>query len=432
MAGTRLTRLAFAEPGSSFNDEILVVVFLRGGWDALNVVVPLDGADRGYYESARPELNVPASGADAAIRLDGNHALHPSASQWLRPLYQDGKLAVVLATGLTEPNRSHFDAQEYMDRGTPGDRHTANGWLARHLASAQNLPAEIVMPALSVGSTQATSLLGNRETVNLNDPDGFNLEIGPSYWRDAQRRALRTFYEADSTWLHESGLQALDAMDLIELNAAGGYTPANGAVYPNGSFGDGLQVVAQLAKLDLGLRVAALDIGGWDTHNGQGDGAGGYFAGRLEELAQGMAALYTDFDGGGSANYARRFTMVVMSEFGRRLYENNDGGTDHGHGNLMFVLSGNAIGGVHGHWPGLAPSQLFDSADLEVTTDFRRVLSEILVRRMGNNQLGYVFPGYSGYSPLGVVDGVDLPTEGLLLTDSFEAGEPNLWSAVID
>jgi uncharacterized protein (DUF1501 family) len=375
---------------------------------------------------------VPVSGADAAIQLDGNHALHPSASQWLRPLYQDGKLAVVLATGLTEPNRSHFDAQEYMDRGTPGDRHTATGWLARHLASAQNLPAEIVMPALSVGSTQATSLLGNRETVNLNDPDGFNLEIGPSYWRDAQRRALRTFYEADSTWLHESGLQALDAMDLIELNAAGGYTPANGAVYPNSSFGDGLQVVAQLAKLDLGLRVAALDIGGWDTHNGQGDGAGGYFGDRLEELAQGMAALYTDFDGAGSANYARRLTMVVMSEFGRRLYENNDGGTDHGHGNLMFVLSGNAVGGVHGQWPGLAPQQLFDSADLAVTTDFRRVLSEILVRRMGNNQLGYVFPGYSGYTPLGVVSGVDLPTEGLLLTDSFEAGQPNLWSAVID
>jgi hypothetical protein len=120
-----------------------------------------------------------------------------------------------------------------------------------------------------------------------------------------------------------------------------------------------------------------------------------------------------------------------MSEFGRRLDENDDGGTDHGHGNLMFVLSGNAIGGVHGQWPGLAPGQLFDSADLAVTTDFRRVLSEILVRRMGNNQLGYVFPGYEGYAPLGVVSGVDLRTDGLLI-DSFEAGQPNLWSAVID
>jgi uncharacterized protein (DUF1501 family) len=287
------------------------------------------------------------------------------------------------------------------------------------------------MPSLSVGSTQSTSLLGDRDAINLNDADGFNLNIGPYGWREAQRRALRTFYTGDSTWLHESGLQALDAMDLIELNASGGYVPANGADYPNGSFGDGLQVVAQLTKLDLGLRVAALDIGGWDTHNGQGDGSGGFFGDHIGDLAQGMAALYTDFDGTGGNNYTQRLTMVVMSEFGRRLYENDDGGTDHGHGNVMFVLSGNAIGGVHGPWPGLAPDQLFDSADLDVTTDFRRVLSEILIRRMGNNQLGYVFPGYSGYSPLGVVNGVDLPSDGLLI-DSFETGESNLWSATID
>jgi uncharacterized protein (DUF1501 family) len=431
MAGTRLTRLAFAEPGSLFNNEILVLVFLRGGMDGLNVVVPVSGADRGYYEAARPELKVPVSGDNSAVTLAGNAALHPAAAQWLHPLYQDGKLAVVQATGLTEANRSHFDAQEFMDRGTPGDRHTTTGWLARHLASAQNLPPEIVMPSLSVGSTQATSLLGDRDTINLNDTDSFNLDIGPWGWRDAQRRSLRTFYASDSTWLHGSGLQALDAMDLIELNAAGGYTPSNGADYPDDDFGDGLQVVAQLIKLDLGLRVAAIDLGGWDTHNGQGDGSGGFFAGLLGQLAQGMAALYTDLDGNGGNNYTNRFTMVVMSEFGRRLDENDDGGTDHGHGNLMFVLSGNAIGGVHGQWPGLAPGQLFDSADLAVTTDFRRVLSEILVRRMGNNQLGYVFPGYEGYAPLGVVSGVDLRTDGLLI-DSFEAGQPNLWSAVID
>jgi uncharacterized protein (DUF1501 family) len=432
MAGSRLTRLAFAEPGGGFNNELLVVVFLRGGMDGLNVVVPLSGSDRGHYEAARPELKVPASGPGSAVWLSGNHGLHPAAAQWLHPLYQDGKLAVVLATGLDEANRSHFDAQEFMDRGTPGNRHTASGWLARHLASAQNLPPEIVMPSLSVGNTQATSLLGASDSINLDDPDGFNLEIGPWGWRDAQRRALRTFYSADSTWLHESGSQALDAMDIIELNATGNYSPANGAVYPNGSFGDGLQVVAQMTKLDLGLRVAALDIGGWDTHNGQGDGSGGFFASILGELAQGMAALYTDLDGSGGGNYTNRLTMVVMSEFGRRLYENDDHGTDHGHGNVMFVLSGNAIGGVHGQWPGLAPHQLFDSADLAVTTDFRRVLAEILVRRMGNNQLGYVFPGYDGYQPLGIVDGADLPTEGMLLSDSFEAGEPNLWSAVID
>jgi uncharacterized protein (DUF1501 family) len=299
MAGTRFTGLAFAAPGGNFNDEILVHVFLRGGMDGLNVVMPMSGSDRGFYEAARPDLRVPTSGADGAVSLASGFGLHPSAAQWLHPLYQDGKLAVVVAAGLDEANRSHFDAQEYMDRGTPGNRTTSTGWLARHLASADNLPEEIVMPSLSVGSTQATSLLGDHDTINLSDPDGFNLDIGPWAWRDAQRRSLRTFYSSDSTWLHTSGLQALDAMDLIELNASGSYTPGNGAVYPSNSFGDALQVVAQMVKLDLGLRVAALDLGGWDTHNGQGDGSGGYFAGLLETLAQGMAALYTDFDGTG-------------------------------------------------------------------------------------------------------------------------------------
>lgn len=435
MAGTRFTKLAFGASGGSFNDEILVVVFLRGGMDGLNVVMPLSGVDRGYYEAARPDLKVPKTGIDAALPLGGNFGLHPSAAQWLQPLHQDGKLAVVLAAGLDEANRSHFDAQEYMDRGTPGDRTTSTGWLARHLASAGNLPDEIVMPSLSVGSTQATSFLGDNDTINLSDPDSFNLEVGPWGWRDAQRRALRAFYSSDGTWLHTSGLQALDAMDLVELNTSGSYTPANGADYPSNSFGDALQVVAQMVKLDLGLRVAALDLGGWDTHNGQGDGSGGYFADLLGTLAQGMAAIYTDLDGAGAANYSQRLTMVVQSEFGRRLYQNADRGTDHGHGNVMFVLSGNAIGGVHGPWPGLAPGQLFDSADLAVTTDFRQVLSEILIRRMGNNHLGFVFPGYTGYSPLGVVSGVDVPpdysaTAAGVFADGFEGGGTGMWSLV--
>jgi uncharacterized protein (DUF1501 family) len=435
MAGTRFTGLAFAASGGNFNDEILVHVFLRGGMDGLNVVMPMSGSDRGFYEAARPDLRVPTSGADGAVSLASGFGLHPSAAQWLHPLYQDGKLAVVVAAGLDEANRSHFDAQEYMDRGTPGNRTTSTGWLARHLASADNLPEEIVMPSLSVGSTQATSLLGDHDTINLSDPDGFNLDIGPWAWRDAQRRSLRTFYSSDSTWLHTSGLQALDAMDLIELNASGSYTPGNGAVYPSNSFGDALQVVAQMVKLDLGLRVAALDLGGWDTHNGQGDGSGGYFAGLLETLAQGMAALYTDFDGTGASNYAQRLTLVVQSEFGRRLGQNADRGTDHGHGNVMFVLSGNAVGGVHGVWPGLAPGALFDSADLAVTTDFRRVLSEVLIRRMGNNHLGFVFPEYTGYAPLGVVSGTDVPpdysaTASGLFADGFENGGTGRWSNV--
>ena len=434
MAGARFTNLVFGAPGDANNEEILVVVFLRGGMDGLNVVMPIAGVDRGYYEAARPDLKVPASGAGSALALSSQFGLHPAAAP-LHSLYQGGKMAVVLAAGLDEANRSHFDAQEYIERGTPGDRTTATGWLARHFASAGNLPDEIVMPSLSVGNTQATSLFGNRDTINLTDPDSFNLQIGPWGWRDAQRLALRHLYTGDETWLHVSGLQALDAMDIIELNTSGSHTPANGAVYPSNSFGDSMQVVAQMVKLDLGLRVAAVDLGGWDTHNGQGDGSGGFFAGLLGTLAEGMAALYTDLDGVDAANYSQRLTVVAQSEFGRRLYQNDDDGTDHGHGNVMFVLSGNAVGGVHGSWPGLAPAQLFDNADLQVTTDFRRVLSEILIRRLGNNHLGYVFPGYTDYSPLGVVSGTDIPpdyTAGAdgIFADGFETGDAGGWSSV--
>ena len=434
MAGARFTNLVFGAPGGGDNQEILVVVFLRGGMDGLNVVMPIAGIDRSYYEAARPDLKVPASGTGAALSLNGQFGLHPAAAP-LHSLYQDGRLAVVLASGLDEANRSHFDAQEYIERGTPGDRTTATGWLARHFASAQNLPDEIVMPSLSVGNTQATSLFGERDNINLTDPDSFNLQIGPWGWRDAQRQTLRHLYTGDDSWLHLSGLQALDAMDIIELNTSGSYMPANGAVYPSNSFGDSMQVVAQMVKLDLGLRVAAVDLGGWDTHNGQGNGSGGFFAGLLGTLAEGMAALYTDLDGAGAANYSQRLTVVAQSEFGRRLYQNADDGTDHGHGNVMLVLSGNAVGGIHGNWPGLAPTQLFDNADVAVTTDFRRVLSEILIRRLGNNHLGFVFPGYTDYSPLGVVSGTDIPpdyTAGAdgIFTDGFETGGSGMWSTV--
>ncbi len=229
VASTRFTNLAFAAPGDP-NDELLVVVFLRGGMDGLNVVMPRNGTDRGYYEAARPDLKVPASGAGSALNLGGGFGIHPAAAP-LHSLYQDGKLAVVLAAGLDEANRSHFDAQEFMERGTPGDRTTSTGWLARHFASTQNLPDEIIMPSLSVGSTQVTSLLGDTDAVNLSDIDRFNINNGPWGWRDAQRLALRNFYSGDNTWLHTTGLQALDAMDTIELNTAGSYTPANGAVY---------------------------------------------------------------------------------------------------------------------------------------------------------------------------------------------------------
>ena len=438
-AGTNFNTLAFGDPGDP-NQEILISVFLRGGIDGLNVVFPIAGADRGFYEAARPNLQVPLVGTNSALTLNSQFGLHPAADSWpsgtdtppatLFDLYQDGKLSLVLAAGMHEDNRSHFDSMAFMELGTPGTLSTSTGWLTRHLQSADCLPPDITMPALSVGNLQQTSLQGSVEAVNMTSPDSFSLNVGPSQWRNAQRVALRNLFGA-SSWLHQAGTETLNAVDLIELNSDDDYTPANGAVYPSGTFGSHLQTIARMIKLNIGLRVATIDFGGWDTHNGQGDDGGGYFYNRFEELCRGLAALYTDLDGVGAENYTQRTTFTVMSEFGRRLRENADRGSDHGHGNIMMVLSGNATGGLHGAWPGLSNEELYQGADLEVTTDYRRVLSEILIRRLENRNLGEVFPGYTDYSPLGVVNGTDLPPVfgPDIFNDGFESGDLSGWSS---
>lgn len=426
LAGSRFNSLAFGAPG---DQDVLVVVFLRGGMDGLNLMPPTSGADRGRYEAARPSLQIPTNGQGAALPLIPGFGWNPAAAPLL-DLYQNGSLSIVQATGLGEATRSHFDSMEAMETGAPNGTHSVDGWLTRHLMSSMEIPDELVLPSLSMGSLQPTSLRGDRETVNINDTSTFSLNTGPWLWRSPQRAAVRSLYQADSSLVHVAGSQALDAVDIIELYAGGDYDPANGALYPNSGFGDHLQVIAQMIKLDLGLQVATLDIGGWDTHEGQNYP----FNSLLTDLAEGLLALYTDLDGNGSQNYTGKLTAVVMSEFGRRFTENADDGTDHGHGNLMMVMSGNAEGGVHGTWPGLAPGQLFEGVDLAVTTDYRQILSEILIRRLGNNRLGIVFPGYGGYRPLGIVSGTDLTPDykggpgSAIFSDGFESGDTSQWS----
>ncbi len=427
LAGSRFNSLAFADPGAG-PGEVLVVLFLRGGMDGLTLVPPIGGSDRGHYEGARPQLAVPASGPDAALPLAGDFGLHPQAAPLLE-LFQDGRLAIVQAAGMHEPNRSHFESMEFLELGTPGESGTPTGWLTRHLQSSECLPAEAVMPTLAMGDLQQTSLRGDYEAVNLASPGSFNLDSGPWLWRSPQRAALRSLCRGGDSLVHATGSQALDAVDVIELYVSGDYVPANGAVYPSTSFGDHLQMIAQMIKLEIGLSVATLDLGGWDTHAGQSY----WLPILLDELSRGLAALDADLDGAGASNHTQRLTVVVQSEFGRRFAENADDGTDHGHGNLMMVLGGNAVGGLHGVWPGLGPNQLFEGIDLEVTTDYRRVLSEVLIRRLGNNKLGLVFPGYTVYTPLGVVAGPDLVPDykggpgSEIFSDGFESGDLAAW-----
>ena len=420
--GARFNSLAFGAPGQG--DEHLIVISLRGGMDGLNFLVPRDGVDRGYYEAARPDLQIPsASLVDIGSAAFG---LHPSAAA-LQPVFQDQGLAIVQAVGLAEVNRSHFAATRIMELGTGVDG-GGNGWLTRHLATSSGIPVEALMPAVAVGYEMPYSLLGEYRTVNFGDPEGFNINYSHWNWRDKQKDALEQLYGAGDTWMHNSGAQAKIAMDIIEthLGDSVSYVPANGAVYPtNDSLGEHLRYTAQLIKLDLGLQVATIDFGGWDTHEGQEGGTTGYFAEQIGHLAQALAAFYMDLDDTAAGNPLQRTTVVVTSEFGRELRQNSDQGTEHGFGNVMMVLGGPVNGGLYGTFPGLHEDQLFDGTDVAATTDYRRVLAEILTKRLGTNDLSQVFPGYSGYSPMGLIQG---PTASIF-EDGFESGGLGAWSA---
>jgi uncharacterized protein (DUF1501 family) len=385
MTGARLTNLAFAKQGEQ--TDTLVVVFLRGGWDALNVVPPISGDDRGFYEKARPDIKI-----TDLLQLNDQFGLHPALNP-LYDLYQAGKMGVVHAVGLNHDTRSHFDAQEYIELGTPGSKSITSGWITRHL---QQTGASSILPVMATNGSP-TSLLNFVPTVNLNDPSDF------SQWGNdlvtSQQAALRQMYKGESI-LHRAGLRTLEALNIVSPLVEKEYQPANGAFYNDDELGQQLKTIAQMIKLDAGLKVAAVDFGGWDTHEYETDGNGGYIADLLNQLASGLANFYLDLDSG----YTDRLSVVVISEFGRRLVQNESQGTDHGHGSVMLALGGNVNGGqVYGAWPGLHNDQLYDHADLAITTDYRQILSELLSTRLGNSNIEAVFPGFSGnYNPLGL------------------------------
>ncbi|HZU87587.1 MAG TPA: DUF1501 domain-containing protein [Anaerolineaceae bacterium] len=394
LAGARLTRVAFTAAESPA--DLLVVVFLRGGWDALNVVTPLDGNDRAFYQQARPNIQIPAG---RLLPVDDQFGFHPALAA-LRELYQDSKLAIIHAAGLTENTRSHFDAMEYIELGTPGRKSTTSGWITRHLQSAP-YGIEGLLPVIAAGD-QPSSLLNYSAAVRMSTPEDF------SAWdyglEEPRRAALRRLYQGQSL-LHQVGQRTLDTLQVVAPLQNNDYQPANGATYSDNDLGRQLKTVARMVKLQAGLQVATVDFGGWDTHEYQNNENGeGYLQEMLGELSNELANFYLDLDGTGSQDYASRLSVIVLSEFGRRLAQNDSYGTDHGHGSVMLALGGGVNGGkVFGEWPGLSNEQLYDRADLAVTTDFRQVLGELLVKRLANPDLETVFPGFSaGYQPLGI------------------------------
>ncbi|PNY81344.1 DUF1501 domain-containing protein [Deinococcus koreensis] len=398
LSGARLGTLALAAPDAG-NGHALVVLFLRGGWDALNVLPPLDGPDRGIYEAARPGLKLPRSGERAALPLGDQFGLHPAMAP-LRELYQAGALGLVTATGLTGETRSHFDAMDFIERGSSGEvglGPLGDGWLARHLASAPGAAGgvDVLSPALSVGGSPAASLRG-QDALALQDAGDFRLDDSPEGRRWLEE-ALSGLYRGES-WLHRAGQHTLRDLRMIagaQLAAPKGY--------PDSELGHSLGTVAQILRAGLGVRVATVDFGGWDTHEYQGDGGQGHLAELLGELSTALHAFWADVSGAGLGG---RVTVIVQSEFGRRLTQNASGGTDHGHGGLSLLLGAGVKGGrIHGRWPGLAPGALYDGADLAVTTDYRQVLGEVLGGPAGNPHLDKVFPGFKAGPALGVVNG---------------------------
>jgi len=377
--------LRMAEAGTAAGRRTLVAIFQRGAVDGLNVVVP--HGEKLYYD-ARPTIAVPRPGAgdEAAIDLDGFFGLHP-AMEPLLPFYRNGLAAFVHAAGSPDATRSHFDAQDFMESGTPGVKTTADGFLSRAVAGrveGRTSP----LRAVSLTPTLPRILSGSAGAVTIPDLERFGVGKRGDPTGDASR-LLESLYDRADPPLRATARESFEAMRLVESARAAGGTTENGAEYPPGPFGAALRQIARLIRADVGLEVAFADVGGWDTHAGEG-GTTGQLSTRLRAYSAAIAAFARDL-----GPQLADVTLVTMSEFGRTVRENGNRGTDHGHANAMLVLGGGVRGGrVYGKWPGLDESHLFENRDVAVTTDFRDVFAEILARRLGVRDLDLVFPGY--------------------------------------
>src|ERR1700758_1880682 len=376
-----LTRAAWGAATSPGNKR-LVVIFQRGAADGLNIVVPY--AERAYY-AMRPSINIPRN---QVIDLDGFFGLHPSMASF-KPLWDQGHLAIVHAAGSPDTTRSHFDAQDYMESGTPGVKSTEDGWLNRTLRADKHADADSPFRAIALGSRLPRALTGSSPAVAIDNVNNFGVG-GNNKGAQPLSNTFEAMYASSvDSVLHGTGAETFDAVKMLKSADPNKYTPAPGANYPRGGLGQALKQVAQLVKADLGVEVAFTDVGGWDHHVNEGS-VQGQIANRLQELSQSMAAFWTDL-----GDLAESTVVVTMSEFGRTARENGNRGTDHGHANVMFVMGGPVKGGrVYGRWPGLAPEQLNEGRDLALTTDFRRVLGEAVYRHLGAKDLNAVFPGF--------------------------------------
>ncbi len=382
-----MPRLAFAPLYDAPRGDVLVTIFLRGGADALNMIVP--HGDDAYY-AARPRLAIPRpdtlSSDPKTTDLDGFFGLHPALAS-LAPIFNAGELVAVHATGSPHPTRSHFEAMDFMERGAPGNFDVATGWMGRHLATL-NTGNNSPIRAVGWGTAAQTALRGPVAPIALQSIADYHLG-GRVDIAEHLLASLHNLYTLDGETLHTAATATQSALAVIASVDIANYVPQHGAVYPEIEFAFGLQQTAALIRADVGLEAAAIDLGGWDTHVNQG-AVEGTQARLLSTLADGLAAFHADLgpdlDG---------VTVVVMSEFGRRLAENGGSGTDHGHGGALLIMSGNLDRSpIVADWPGLQPEAL-DRGDLAITIDYRDILSDLLQHRLNNPSIAEIFPDFT-------------------------------------
>jgi uncharacterized protein (DUF1501 family) len=374
--------------------KVLICIFQRGAVDGLSMVVP--HGDPFYYQHRSVNgIAIAQTGEGGVLDLDGKFGLNPNLRA-LKPLYDAGHLAAIQAVGSPSATRSHFDAQDFMEAAVL-DKSARDGWLARTL---ENCPEDAARRAgqnafrgVALTGQVPRSLQGYSDALAIPDLNTFDVkdEMAMGAMGANKNGGFEALYDqAVGDVLHGTGKETFEALKQLRAITAKPYAPENNARYPNGKFGDSLRQIAQLIKADVGLEVAFAESGGWDTHNNQG-GAQGTLGRRLQEFGGGLAALYADL-----GDRMDDVVILTMSEFGRTVRQNGTNGTDHGHATCFFALGGKVAGGkVLGDWPGLAPEQLYENRDLQVTTDFRDVFAEIAQKQMGVRDLKAVFPSYT-------------------------------------
>jgi uncharacterized protein (DUF1501 family) len=388
--------IARAAQAAQAKQKILVAIFQRGAVDGLNMVVPF--GEKAYYAN-RPSIAIPKPNAQGgALDLDGFFGFHPRMSPLL-PYFKDGSLAIVHASGSNDDTRSHFDAQDYMESGTPGLKSTRDGWMNRYLHAKDH--KERASPFRAVALTQGLprTLQGTAPALAIGQINQFGIRAGQD--GDVMMSGFESQYaKAADQMLGATGREAFDAVKMLKDANPAGYTPANGAEYPRNGFGDAMRQIAQIIKADLGLEVAFAELGNWDHHANEGSSTG-LIANRLDEFASSLGAFYRDL-----GDRMADVVVVTMSEFGRTVKENGNRGTDHGHGNAMLVMGGAVKGGkVYGKWPGLEREQLYQGRDLAITTDFRDVFAECVTGHLGARDISRIFPGFTYGQKLGFIRG---------------------------